>query len=414
MDEVKRKTIATLVQSCVSELGNHFPPPKSSMGLAQRVLFEIFQSPTADLLAPDKLSVFRASPPFSQLVEFVMSDGELCAAIWNQDYTFKNSSDRDAFQRVAEVYLFRAMAAIHHSRSVKADEIDAFIDFLQLTEVEREVVVPLDRLDLEDRLYDLGDFGLLTLEGATTNEGDREQLFRQKHCLLRFKAKTKTYFGVEKFPFAEAIRNRVAAVRMAANPFASFNHFGISHIHPWEDRLRDEVFSDRFYGHATRVISPSTENLVTISQPMTREMLKLYDICRAQKWKQISPWRLALNRLDDAIFKIESGSTDALLDIVIGIESVLVEPQSTQESTHKVAVRAARFLSTDTQRRFGLFKTVKELYSLRSKIAHGKSLGIDDHSVKLLEEGVRLVTDVLKKMLETGLTELDLSRIDLE
>lgn len=414
MDEAKRKAIATLVQSCVAELANHFPPWNSDMGLAQRFVFEAHHCRTSDLLPPEKVSAFRSSVPFSQLIQFAMSDRDLITSILGKDAGFKRESDREVFQRVVEAYIFRGMVAIYHSRTAQSDKIEAFINFLELVEIEREVLVPLNRLDLEDHSYDLGDFGVLSLEGAPSSGVDTDELFVRKHCLLRFTAKTKKYFGLTQFDFADVIRDKVAAIRMAANPFASFNHFGISHIHPWEEPLRDEMFCDRFYGHAGKLISPSTENVVKLCRSSAEETRKLYIASRAQEWKQISPWRLALNRLDDAVFKIESGSTDALLDVVIGLESVLVESQSTQESTHKVAVRAARFLASDTQARADLFKTMKNLYSLRSKIAHGKSLGIDDQAVKLLKESVRLLTSVLKRMLELGFTELNLAHIDLE
>ena len=41
------------------------------------------------------------------------------------------------------------------------------------------------------------------------------------------------------------------------------------------------------------------------------------------------------------------------------------------------------------------------------------SLGIDDEAIKLLNEGVRLLTKVLRKMLEADVTELGLSHVDL-
>jgi len=286
------------------------------------------------------------------------------------------------------------------------------VDFLESGLVERDIVVPLEHLDLEEQSYDLGDFGVLRVQGKAPNGSEDNRLFLRKRCFLTFKVKTEKYFGAAEFPLIEQVRNKIAAIRMAANPFVSFNHFSISHVHPWEDPLRDESFCDRFYGETGRSII-STSDDVQISRPSIEETCKLYDRCCANKWNVVSPWRLALNRLDDAIFKIESGSTDALLDIVIGLESVLVEAQSTQESTHKVAVRAARFLESDTRARADLFKVVKRLYALRSKIAHGKSLGNDAEARKLLTEGAKLLTRILKRMLETDLTELDLSHFDL-
>jgi hypothetical protein len=410
--QAKREKLTAFVDSCVSELEKYFAPHKSDMGRAARFVFENLQPRTSQLLEPDKLAMFRSSQPFAQLVEFVMTDRQLVQAILGKYFDLSLPSDRDVFQRVVEIFLFRGLVAVHHSSTTRVERVMAFVDFLGLGEVERVIVVPLDHLDLEQESYDLGGFGVLRAEGKMPDDIQDSELFSRKHCFLRFSVKTKKYFGATEFPLVEQIRNKIAAVRMAANPFVSFNHFSISHVHPWEEPLGDEAFCDRFYGSARRVIIPRVDS-VKVSLPMAEEARKLYDICSNEKWKVISPWRLALNRLDDAIFRIESGSPDALLDIVIGLESVLVEAQSAQESTHKVAVRAARFLESDTRARPDLFRTVKRLYALRSKIAHGKSLGIDDEAMKLLNEGVRLLTKVLRRMLEADVTELDLSHFDL-
>jgi hypothetical protein len=420
MREEKREKLATLVNSCVLELEKYFAAPNSSMGVAQRLCFETLQQGTGQLLDPNKLAVFRSSQAFSEFVGFVMADPELLRAILGQDsgqdFDLRDPSDRRIFQRVAEAYLFRGLVAIHLS-SNRLERLADFIDFLGVDEVEREVVVPLRGLvrglDLDKLSYDLGDFGVLRVEGKMSNDGEDRELFSGDRCLLRFKVKTRKYFGAGEFPLIDLVRNKVAAIRMGANPFVSFNHFGVSHVPPWEEPLSDETFSDRFYGHSGRVIIRSWENVSIVNQSSVEQVQKLYDICSREKWKVISPWRLAVNRLDDAIFKIESGSSDALLDIVIGLESVLVEAESAQESTHKVAVRAARFLENSNRARADLFRAVKRLYSLRSKIAHGKSLGIDDEAKELLKDGVRLLTKVLKKMLEADLTELDLAGLDL-
>jgi hypothetical protein len=399
------------------ELEKYFAPPNSSMGVAQRLCFETLQQGTGQLLDPNKLAAFRSSQAFSELVGFVMADPELLRAILGQDsgqdFDLRDPSHRRIFQRVVETYLFRGLVAVHHTSSNRIERLKGFIDFLGVDEVEREVVVPLRGLDLDEPSYDLGDFGVLRLEGKISNDGEDRELFSGDRCLLRFKVKTRKYFGAGEFPLIDLVRNKVAAIRMGANPFVSFNHFGVSHVHPWEEPLRDETFSDRFYGHSGRVIIRTWENVSIVNQTSVEQVQKLYDICSREKWKVISPWRLAVNRLDDAIFKIESSSSDALLDIVIGLESVLVEAESAQESTHKVAVRAARFLENNNSARANLFRAVKRLYSLRSKIAHGKSLGIDDEAKELLKDGVRLLTKVLKKMLEADLTELDLAGFDL-
>jgi hypothetical protein len=412
MKQQTRERLATLAHSCVVELGKYFPPHNSHKGMAQGFIFESLQPRAIELLKPEELAVYRRSQPFSQLIAFVMSNSELVTAILGEGCDLSDLDDRAVFQSVVEISLFRGLVAVHHhSPVISTEKTMAFVDFLGMTEVERDVVVPLKHISLEEESYELDEFGVFGVDGKTAGDIEHKELFSQRHCFLKFKVRTGKYFAVTQFALAELIRTKMAAIRMAINPFASFNRFYISHIRPWEDPLQDEYFCDRFYGRGRRLTLQLDDDKV--SRPSLEETRKLYQICRTEKWKRISPWRLALNRLDDSIFKIESGSEDALLDVVIGLESVLVEPQSAQESTHKVAVRAARFLESEPDARAQMFKAVKRLYALRSKIAHGKSLGIDTEAKELLKQGVRLLTKVLKKMLEADVTELDLAHFDL-
>ncbi len=120
-----------------------------------------------------------------------------------------------------------------------------------------------------------------------------------------------------------------------------------------------------------------------------------------------------MDRLDDAIFKLECGSPDAILDLVIGLESLFVDRDSRQESTHKVAIRVSRFLEELLPRRKELFLKMKQIYNDRSTLAHGQRWNLDDQGVLRVEEAASILARALRKMVEVQCVELDHETLDL-
>ena len=131
------------------------------------------------------------------------------------------------------------------------------------------------------------------------------------------------------------------------------------------------------------------------------------------EWNGGTPWGLALNRLDDAIFKLNSNSPDAILDLGIGLECLFTESESRQESVHKTAVRAARYLENTEQKRREVFGQIKRIYRSRSALAHGKSWTLDSGGLTQIELAARFLAASLKLMLVQGMTELDMEKLDL-
>lgn len=111
--------------------------------------------------------------------------------------------------------------------------------------------------------------------------------------------------------------------------------------------------------------------------------------------------RLALRRLADSLGR--ASSDDAFLDVMIGLEAVLLDDNLT-EVVYRFTQRVA-FLSTDPKGRSQLKKTARDLYNKRSKVAHGRSIQLKEDDVKtaraLLRQVVRpLITENRPKRTE--------------
>lgn len=131
------------------------------------------------------------------------------------------------------------------------------------------------------------------------------------------------------------------------------------------------------------------------------------------KWDTPTPWRLAVDRLDDAVFKLECRSPDAILDIVIGLEAVLTESENRQESTHKVAIRAARYLEETVHGRREVFRLVKQAYKARSALAHGQVWELGEDDISNVDKAARILARLLGRMARKQQWELDLTELDL-
>ncbi|HJP66419.1 MAG TPA: hypothetical protein VKA30_08970 [Actinomycetota bacterium] len=81
---------------------------------------------------------------------------------------------------------------------------------------------------------------------------------------------------------------------------------------------------------------------------------------------------LATDRLNSAMLR--SDEADSILDICIGLESLLTSDEST-EVTHKLALRVAALLALSDGSRppADVFSSVKRIYKYRSRLVHGRA-----------------------------------------
>ena len=61
---------------------------------------------------------------------------------------------------------------------------------------------------------------------------------------------------------------------------------------------------------------------------------------------------------------------DRLIDLVVAYESIFCEDAA--DLTHKISTRVARFIEKDPVKRDIVRKNIKEAYTIRSKIVHGR------------------------------------------
>jgi len=227
---------------------------------------------------------------------------------------------------------------------------------------------------------------------------------------LKFEVETDHFFAAEDFPISEEITKRVTLLRLFYQPLTSYNHFSVNSVQPWETPLHDSDFSSRFWAYQTGHTKIPSE---LINESPGSSLASALSQIESLAWNNSTPWRLAINRLDDAIFKLNSNSPDTILDLAIGLECIFTESESRQESVHKVAVRAARYLEKTEDRRRELFRQVKRIYRSRSTLAHGKAWSLDEEGMAQIQIAAKLLASTLRKMTVQGETELDLEKLDL-
>jgi len=194
-------------------------------------------------------------------------------------------------------------------------------------------------------------------------------------------------------------------------PLTSYNHFTVEHIAPWELPIEEEYFFGR---HWTRPVAKDLglkPHLVTDAEIERLGILR--EPFERMDWQKLTPWRLAIDRLDDAVFKLECASPDAILDLVIGLESVFIEADSRQESTHKVATRVSRFLEQLLSQRQELFRKTKQIYKSRSTLAHGQRWSLEAEGISRVEEAAQILANALRRMVELKCSEVDHQSLDL-
>jgi len=374
---------------------------------------------------PKVLYDLRNSEPFKKLLTTVMSNEDLWEVIvgFDRNECLQNQWSADIeklFTAYAAKVLSRAVIAINLKRSSKSSggidlEVADFLSFLSTGSMERKVVVPIHHLRLSENVLDFGTFGRLEGHQMTLPIDDPLKiavgLEDPYDCHLSFTIEAKKFLGAFQSPLSDGLVQRIAILRLGTSALVSHNHFSVSHRSPWEQPLLDSEFHTRFWGKSTYRKGRAAS--YSINGEKVEKLTSVIALSKNVSWDRSTPWRLAIDRLDDAIFKLELGSPDAILDIMIGIEGLFVEQSSRQESTHKVATRLARFLADEREKRLDVFKAVKRLYSFRSRLAHGQPWKLDERRVKEVEFGADLLCHCLRKMLEEGITSIPHVDLDL-
>ena len=359
----------------------------------ERLSFDAQRVPPLDRLLP--------TAEFQSLLRFSIEEPtirELFLAAGNSVLLERPESSKPA----REYYERTLLRICAYLEELGPSHLDDFIHFLNLDAVERIVAVPLLNVDLVADEIAIFQFGQLRKFGRGSSAPWVE---------LSFPIHTPHFAAATLSPVWEEIKKRVSLVGLAAHPLAAYNHFRVEFFLPWEEFFPDTQFATRFWS------SNSDENPVPVAEITFEHAQQIESLSRqvlaSPQWNQVTSWRVACDRLDDAVFKLECRSPDSILDIVIGLESLLAEADSRQESTHKVAVRAARYLEEDLTARKEVFRLVKQAYRARSTLAHGQTWTLDAEGLTQLVRAAKLLARILGRMALDGKTSLDHSTLDL-
>ena len=116
----------------------------------------------------------------------------------------------------------------------------------------------------------------------------------------------------------------------------------------------------------------------------------------------------AIGRFRNSIERYSPDDPERLLEWAIALESLYLNDKTNDQAelTYRLSLRAARFLKTDRKAREELFLLVRNLYSMRSKIAHGSDInqitkeGDKEKLISVLERGPEILADSILKLLQ--------------
>ena len=387
---------------------------KNKLGSARSFAHTLFMLSEPDyhaIVFDDVAKQLRETGLHQELVDFPLTE----QILWDEPLTRDlKPSESHMCQLYVGCILVRVLASVDVDAQKSKSLLLEFIEFLGQPDVPRRVNVILHHLEMAPDSYDLGDFGTLTkhpIPSVAIPESVEEGVDLSPLVVLSFTVRTRHFCGWTSFPLSDTLRAKVGLLRLAVWPLIAYNHFSVEHVRPWELKIKDDDFSGRYWSKSDSISRSIRPHVVTSDDG--ERIMSLRKSFDNMGWETVSSWRLAMDRLDDASFKLECGSPDAILDLVIGLESVFVDRDSRQESTHKVAIRVSRFLEQLLPQRKEMFRKVKQIYKDRSTLAHGQRWNLDDHAVARVEDAADILARALKKMVKLESVDLDHDTLDL-
>lgn len=166
-------------------------------------------------------------------------------------------------------------------------------------------------------------------------------------------------------------------------------HWGAPYLPPdavWEFQESAAPFSPRrgAYGGPAGPLPPS-------SSPDVRDLLS-----RHMSGIPTPGFEVAIQRFRDACERYWPGQPESLLDCAIALGALFLGDQDNKELRHRLSLRAARLLSKDVPTRKQIARAVKALYDVRSKVAHGATLGSKRADVRKLRQCVAMTPTILR------------------
>ena len=169
----------------------------------------------------------------------------------------------------------------------------------------------------------------------------------------------------------------------------------------WANRYQPELA--RYQPHRFDFGPPSTVALTDVE--LERLRLAISSLLGVQG--NFKGLKYALRRLRSSVERYAPSDPERLLEYAIALEAIYLNDITTdrEELSYRLRLRAARLLATSFAERNDLFLTLRDLYKLRSRVAHGGSLERLDPKdrimlEKVLDQGPKIVSESVLRILE--------------
>jgi hypothetical protein len=170
----------------------------------------------------------------------------------------------------------------------------------------------------------------------------------------------------------------------------------------WADRYQAELA--RFQPRRFDFGAPSTVPLTDAELKRLRGAI--YSLLGAQG--SFKGLKYALRRFRSSVERYAPSDPERLLEYAIALEALYLNDIGTDrgELAYRLRIRIARFLASRFEERAEIFVTLRDLYDLRSRVAHGESLErleAKDRRIleKVLDRGPEIVSASVLRILES-------------
>jgi len=118
------------------------------------------------------------------------------------------------------------------------------------------------------------------------------------------------------------------------------------------------------------------------------ELSELKEIVRSLKKPKDNNIIIAIDRYNTAYEK--QRNNDKIIDLMIAYEAMFSTKNDTSDSvSHKLALRFSRWMASSIEDRMEKYRTMKDLYTDRSKIVHGSKSDIESEKIAICHELMR-------------------------
>lgn len=306
--------------------------------------------------------------------------------------------------------LSRATDRIFSVATRESNEYEVVI-FLNAPMIDEESPVPLVKFALNDDLEVDLSIGYATDELLTRlfRTGSIAQL-SEINTVIRFpisvsvSAPVESYLNV--YLIGAAVAERVVdCLRMIRDDDIGVMALEVFRTGPYIPAIRKTY--EAFYQSEHAPFIPKRFSFeIAETPPLTeeelsklRELLSSYADIKSTKGLEV-----AIQRFRSSCERYQPPDPERLLDMAFSFEAIFLNDGENKELSYRLSLRAARFLGQTPEERETIFQSVKNLYDIRSKIAHGETLdtmkqGDKEKLQRVLSRAPRILKNALMSMM---------------